>query len=156
LNVILKLIYSYKCKNNLSWSYISNYTKDILKIKNINPANWQIEFRNDIIDNEFAYNLITSNMNLFCCSSTVTDGRVVGRRQGGRSPFRAHRPSNRSRAARRPSFDPGTSPTPVLRIPGILQPPKSILVIPMHVAHIALNAKLVYKVFQDRQTFLYY
>lgn len=58
---------------------------------------------------------------LFCCSSTVTDGRVVRRwrRQRGCSPRRdAHRPSNRSRAAR-PSFasfdlpaTPKTSTTP--------------------------------------------
>lgn len=96
--------------------------------------------------------------NLFCCSSTVTDGRVAGRRQGCCSPFRAHRSSNRSRAARQPSFDPftspGTSPTPVLRIPGILQPPKGTLIIPVHVVY--LNIYLTYKMFQERQTFPFF
>lgn len=81
---------------------------------------------------------------LFCCSSTVTDGRVVRRWPGQRgcSPRRdAHRPSNRSRAAR-PSFasfdlpaTPKTTTTPCfsvlfnspsapsfgLRMPGILK-----------------------------------
>lgn len=64
---------------------------------------------------------------LFCCSSTVTDGRVAGCRQRGCSPCRAHRVSYRPRAAKRPPFDPlagrETSPTPdslVLRMPKIV------------------------------------
>lgn len=87
---------------------------------------------------------------LFCCSSTVTDGRVVRRwpRQRGCSPRRdAHRLSNRSRAAR-PSFasfdlpaTPKTSTTPCssvlfnsppassfgLRMPRILKPTQTYL-----------------------------
>lgn len=85
---------------------------------------------------------ITRNVYLFCCSSTVTDGRVAGLRQGGCSPCRAHRSSNRSRAASRSSFEPfaspGTSPMPdslVLRMPGILQQPEGILVIPISALH---------------------
>lgn len=85
---------------------------------------------------------IASNLHtyLFCCSSTVTDGRVTDRRprQEGSSLCRGvHRPSR----AARPSFDPfaspGTSPTPdspfvVLRMPGILESvARQAIVIPM-------------------------